>query len=72
MQAGSNLGLKRKRRRRALAGSFRDERVLKFVQVACLGGDHGWEHREASCGRLDSLLHCFPWQIPMRRGSPWF
>jgi hypothetical protein len=47
-------------------------------QWAGLGGSHGWGCREAFYGRLDcssvgkGLLHASPWQILMKRGSPWF
>lgn len=43
-----------------------------------LGGGHGWGHREAFYGRLDScsvdktLFHDSPQQIPMKRDSLWF
>ena len=52
-----------------------------LVSSSWLGRDGGcgWEHREAFYRRLDSgsvggkgLLHGSPWQIPMKRGSPWF
>ena len=43
-----------------------------------LGLGHGCEHKEAFYGRLEggsigeALLHGSPWQIPMKRDSPWF
>lgn len=39
------------------AGPCREERVLGLLGwVAWLGGYLGWEHREASCGRLEEAL----------------
>jgi hypothetical protein len=44
-----------------------------------LGGSHGWWCRETFYRRLggggsigEVLLHESPWQIPMKRGIPWF
>lgn len=46
--------------------------VVGYTLVGCV-----WEHREAFYGNLDSgsvdkdLLFSSPWQISVKRGSPW-
>jgi hypothetical protein len=64
---------------RTLAGPA--ERVLGLagrILGLGFGGGCGFKYREAFNGRLDSssigkrLLCGSPWQIPMKRDSPWF
>ena len=43
-------GKGKKDKRRALAGSLREESLWLALRAACLGGVHDWERRDASEG----------------------